>query len=102
MAQALKKSKTKTRSSNKRVKNLDLHYHLPRQPVRIALDEANINWSWYEYEVDILKAMWECGYDIRHMATYFKRKPLDIFLMLADLDYHCEISERKNGIFGGD
>lgn len=49
----------------------DLRYHIPAESLYIALDE--LNFAWFQYEVDSVKDMWERGEDIREIANKVDR-----------------------------
>lgn len=64
----------------------------------IACEE--LNFTWHSSEVSEVAAMWRKGKSINGIAKSFKRKPVEIVLLLIDLDYSGRIKKRPGGIFG--
>lgn len=66
----------------------------------IALDNLDIDFTWYPDEVDHVIQAWESGMHIADIATAFDRSINEVFLLLFDLASKSKISEREGGIYG--
>lgn len=66
--------------------------------VYIALEE--VDFTWIPKEVGQFDEMWAKGDSIFHIATVFKRKPLEVALLMMDRELKGKIKPRPNGIWG--
>lgn len=66
----------------------------------IALDNLDIDFTWYPDEVDHVIQAWESGMHIADIAAAFRRTDTEVFLLLLDLANKGKIDEREGGVFG--
>ena len=78
----------------------DLRYHIPAESLYIALDE--LNFAWFQHEIDTVKDMWQQGDDIREIASKVDRLQEEVAILIMDLRMKDEIYVREKGVFGGD
>ena len=68
----------------------------------IALDDLNIDFTWFPHEVDQAVMHWNIGMSLAEMAKHFRRTEEEVFLLLMDLSMRGKIQEREGACFGKD
>jgi hypothetical protein len=69
-----------------------------RQNIYIALED--IDFIWDEADLEKIRELWEGGIHIRDMASYLKRKPVEVFCLLLDQSSKGMIKKRKGDLYG--
>jgi len=66
----------------------------------IACEE--LDFSWYEEEIELVIQWWNTGLSVEKMAQRLERDPDEILVLLLDLARKEKIQQRKRGIFRGE
>ena len=74
-------------------------YNIEKQYI-VFINSEVINFSWDESKVKLVCSMWENGMDFEEIAVLFERSPMDVFLLLVDLDEQGVIERSPTEIFG--
>lgn len=69
-----------------------------RRNLYIALE--TVDFTWDEDKVADVRFLWIEGHDLGDMARYFKRKPLEVFLLILDQIEMGNLKARQGGIYG--
>jgi hypothetical protein len=69
-----------------------------RRSIYIALEQVDFIWS--EDDLPRIREAWKEGMSIQHMSKYFKRKPLEVFLIVLDQIEHGYLVKREGGVYG--
>lgn len=69
-----------------------------RRCIYIALE--TVNFVWDEDKLPVIREAWQEGMSLEHMALYFKRKPLEVFLIVLDQIEMGYLKSRNGGIHG--
>ena len=70
----------------------------PDEELYICLEQ--LDFSWFQDKVEIVKDMWGEGEPIDEIAQAVGRDCDEVFLLLMDLVRRRKIHKRDNGIFG--
>ncbi|ARD47597.1 hypothetical protein [Sporosarcina sp. P33] len=69
---------------------------------QVLLDSMDIDWAVRAGEPELFRELWNNGEHIEDIAKNLKRKPFEIALMVLEQAQNGLITERSNGIFGGE
>lgn len=64
----------------------------------IALE--TIDFVWDEDRLPDVRYLWKEGMHVADMAKYFKRKPIEMFVIILDQIEHGMLESREGGIHG--
>lgn len=67
---------------------------------RILFDDGNVNLLFKEQEIADFMELWEGGISLLNIARKLRRKPVEIALLIIDLELSKEITPRDSGIYG--
>lgn len=62
--------------------------------------DIDVNWFWDHEKVQDFIRCWEEGYPLKILIKRFKRPPLEVGLLLMDLEYKEMIKPRDRGVWG--
>lgn len=69
-----------------------------RRNIYTALED--INFLWDEDQLPDVRYLWNQGLPLGDMAKYFKRKPIEVFVLVLDQMEHGQLKAREGGIHG--
>lgn len=70
----------------------------PKKPLYLMLED--LDFSWYEEEVDQVKEMWNDGSHIEKISDKVNREVDEVALLIIDLHRNKEVDIRDNGVYG--
>jgi len=70
----------------------------PKENIHIPL--LDMDFTFYESDVNTVKALWKAGYHLHDIAERLERDGDEVFILLLDLARSKEIDPRSRGLYG--
>lgn len=67
---------------------------------RILFEDGSINLLFKNREVADFKELWNAGISLENIARKLRRKPVEIALLIIDLELQDKLEPRSSGIRG--